>query len=79
MALPVSCSASDLAKASKCLDCIPSGMREPVLIYLLALIASQPLDAAELTKNAKCFDCIPQGMRLPVIIYLLCTIANDET
>lgn len=77
MAATISCEPADIVSASKCFDCIPQEMREPVEIYLLALIAGVELNSATLVEAAKCFQCIPKDMRDVVKLYLMCKLAND--
>lgn len=59
----------ELATNSRCYDCIPVGMRDAVLIYLLGVIAGVT-DIPTLMANAACYDCIPVGIRKSVQIYL---------
>lgn len=77
--------ATDLATVitnARCVDsCIPPGMRNAVLIYLLAVAAGlDPTDTNTLMNNAKCIDsCIPDGMKPAVIAKLLCDMAGAIT
>lgn len=77
--------ATDLATVitnARCVDtCIPPGMRNAVLIYLLAVAAGlDPTDTNTLMNNAKCIDsCIPDGMKPAVIAKLLCDMAATIT
>lgn len=58
-----------LADASPCYACIPKGMRDAVMIYLLAQLAEMT-DPQALINAARCYDCIPVGLRGAVTIYL---------
>lgn len=77
--------ATDLATVinnARCVDsCIPPGMRNAVLIYLLAVAAGiDPTDTNTLVNNARCIDsCIPDGAKPAVIAKLLCDIAANCT
>lgn len=74
--------ATDLATVinnARCVDsCVPPGMRNAVLIYLLAVAAGiDPTDTKTLLNNARCIDlCIPDGAKPAVIAKLLCDIAG---
>jgi hypothetical protein len=59
----------ELATNSRCFACIPTGIQDAVLIYLLAQIANVT-DPQTLVTNARCYDCIPQGLKPAVIMYL---------
>jgi hypothetical protein len=75
----IACDATSLLDASKCLDQIPPGRMDAVMIYLLAQIAGVSTDPTSLMDNAKCIDAvIPKGMRDAVIVSLLCSIANAD-
>lgn len=58
-----------LADASRCFDCIPVGMRDAVIIYLLNQLANMATPQ-QLVDASRCYDCIPAGLRSAVIVYL---------
>lgn len=70
-----------LANAARChASCIPDGMQNAVIIYLLAELTKK-LDPtaivtpATLIQGAKCYNsCIPPGLEQAAIIYLLAQI-----
>ena len=78
--MPVNCDPNALLEAAKCYKCIPEGMLNPVLIYLLSqslvIEGGTAPTIQQLLDGAKCFKCIPNGMQEEVIIYLLCHLAN---
>lgn len=68
---PVPTDPGDLVTASTCLDCIPKGRENSVIIYLLQAIAENTMTPNQLLDAARCNTCIPKGMENAVIIYLL--------
>lgn len=78
--MAVNCDPNALMQAAACYKCIPVGMQQEVMVYLLAnLLNSQTgasTDPAYLIAQAKCYKCIPSGAQDEVITYLLCQIAN---
>lgn len=77
----ISCDPNDLMAAAKCFKCIPGGMQNEVIIYLLANILNAEtgasMEPSYLMEKAKCFKCIPAGMQAEVETYLLCQIAQS--
>lgn len=75
----ISCDSPALVAAASCIDCtIPVGMRDAVLIYLLAVNAGVSTDPQTLIANAQQIDCcVPKGMRDAIIAQLLCSIAGS--
>lgn len=71
------CDAQSLVTQAACLDCgIPSGMQNPIIIYLLCQIAGIAPDPNALMAAASCLNCnIPDGIARFIIIQLLCQIA----
>lgn len=67
-----------LSDLSKCFDCIPKGMRDVVLIYILAQIVGIT-DPQTLVTNARCYDCIPVGLRSAASLYLDDAILSGDT
>lgn len=63
-----------LIKDSDCYRCIPTGMQNEVIIYLLNQILGTGLTPDQLVREAACYKCIPTGMQPEVQIYLLCQI-----
>jgi len=69
-------SVDQLIANSSCYKCIPTGMQNEVIIYLLNsilgtnLTPQQLMDAA-VSYQSTSFNCIPAGMQNEVIIYLL--------
>lgn len=63
-----------LIKDSDCYRCIPTGMQNEVIIYLLNQILGTNLTPQQLMDESKCYKCIPAGMQMEVQIYLLCQI-----
>lgn len=59
----------ELAANSRCFDCIPVGLRDAVIIYLLNQLANMATPQ-QLVDAARCYDCIPVGLRSAVITYL---------
>lgn len=74
--MAISCEPNDLLLQAKCFKCIPFGMQNEVIIYLLNQLLGTGLTPQQLMDNAKCFKCIPAGMQPEVQTYLLCQIAN---
>lgn len=74
--MAVNCDPNSLAQASACMKCIPPGMQNEVIIYLLNVISGLNLTPQQLMANAACLKCIPQGMQSEVQTYLLCQIAT---
>lgn len=78
--MAISCDTNDLMAAAKCYKCIPTGMQNEVIIYLLAEILKAEngaaVDPATLEQAARCYKCIPAGMQAEVQTYLLCQIAQ---
>ena len=72
----VSCDPNSLVQAAACFKCIPAGMQNEVITYLLAVIAGGSLDPNTLMLEASCMKCIPRGMQAEVQTYLLCQIVN---
>ena len=74
----ISCSSEALVEAAKCLDsCLPVGLRDAVLIYVLAVNAGVSTFPADLINSANQIDCcVPRGVRQAVIASLLCSIAQ---
>jgi len=69
MAVPTD--TGSLIEGAKCYDCIPVGMRDATMIYLLNQAMDTPESVSDLMENSKCYECIPDGMRKAVLIYLL--------
>ena len=59
----------ELATNSRCFACIPVGMRDAVIIYLLNQLANVATPQ-QLVDASRCYDCIPVGLRSAVITYL---------
>lgn len=74
--MAVSCDPNDLLQASSCVDCIPPGKMQSVIVYLLAVLSGSSTDPNYLMAQARCMDCIPDGYKPAVIIWLLCQIAS---
>ena len=72
----ISCDPSVLTEEAKCFKCIPTGMQNEVVIYLLNEILGTGLTAQQLMDNANCFKCIPNGMQPAIQTYLLCELVN---
>lgn len=70
---------AQLIQDARCIDsCVPPGMRQSIIIYLLAQIAGVSADPQTLVTNAQCVDhCVPAGMRASVIANLLNTIEEN--
>jgi hypothetical protein len=75
--MSIACDSASLLKASSCIDsCIPQGMKDAVLIYILATNAGVSTDPKSLMDGARQIDCcVPKGMRDAIIAQLLCTLA----
>lgn len=75
--MPIACDSASLINAAECIDsCIPVGMRDSILIYLLAVNAGVSTFPADLINSANLIDCcVPKGVRDAVIAQLLCAIA----
>ena len=58
------------------MKCIPTGMQNEVIIYLLNQILGTSLTPQQLMDAANCMKCIPTGMQTEVQTYLLCQIVN---
>ena len=65
-----------LAQAAACMSCVPRGMEQEIMIYLLQQIAGNTQTTDQLMESAKCIKCVPAGSQPEVIIYLLISIAN---
>jgi hypothetical protein len=78
--MPIVCSSEALVEAAKCLDsCLPVGLRDAVLIYVLAVNAGVSTSPADLINAANQIDCcVPRGVRQAVIASLLCSIAQKS-
>jgi hypothetical protein len=76
--MAIACDSASLLEASKCLDsCLPVGLRDAVLIYVLAVNAGVSTFPADLINSANQIDCcVPRGVRQAVIASLLCSIAQ---
>jgi len=68
----------EIATGAACIDaCIPPGMQQSALIYVLLQIQGGTLTTQQLIDGAACIDaCIPAGSRSSVAIYLLAQIAS---
>jgi hypothetical protein len=77
--MPIACTSEALVEASKCIDsCVPAGMRDAVLIYVLAVNAGVSTAPADLINGALQIDCcVPVGLRQAIIAQLLCANANS--
>jgi hypothetical protein len=75
--MPIACSSEALVEAAKCLDsCLPVGLRDAVLIYVLAVNAGVSTEPQSLINAANEIDCCtPKGMRDAIISQLLCSLA----
>jgi hypothetical protein len=75
--MAIACNSASLLESAKCLDsCLPVGMRDAVLIYVLAVNAGVSTDPQSLLNGALQIDCcVPVGMRQAIIAQLLCAIA----
>lgn len=73
--MPISCEPNDLIEASKCMKCIPTGMQQEVITYLLATMARVPIDPQVMIDASACLKCIPAGMQAEVQTMLLCVLA----
>jgi hypothetical protein len=73
----IACDSASLLNAATCLDsCIPQGMKDAVLIYVLAVNAGVSTAPADLINAANQIDCcVPKGLRDAVIAQLLCANA----
>jgi predicted amino acid dehydrogenase len=71
------CTPATLINAATCIDkCIPDGMKDAILIYVLATNAGVSTDPQSLIDGARQIDCcVPKGMRQAVIASLLCKLA----
>lgn len=67
---------SSLAQASACYKCIPTGMQNEVIIYLLNSMLATPLTVQQMLNGSRCMKCIPSGSQLEVQTYLLTQIAT---
>jgi hypothetical protein len=78
--MPIACDSASLLNAAKCLDsCLPAGLRDAVLIYVLAVNAGVSTDPKSLINAANQIDCcVPRGVRQAVIASLLCSIAQKS-
>lgn len=75
--MSVSTSPSELVSLSACYNCIPEAQQGPVLIYILASIASLTGQTpAQLMASAKCYQCMSQKDQSSVMTYLLNQIVN---
>lgn len=74
--MAITCTPQSLLESSACFSCIPKGIQQQVMIYLLAQIAEESTDAATLVAAAKCMSCIPHDLRNEIITNLICTIKN---
>jgi hypothetical protein len=78
----MTCTPTALLKAATCYDGIPEGMRQPVIIYLLASMMNSAtgasMDPTALTAAAKCYVGIPPEMQVAIQTYLLCQAANSS-
>lgn len=74
--MAISCEPADLIAASKCFVCVPKGMQNEVIIYLLQQIAGNTQTPNELLESAKCLKCLPPGTLPEIQVYLLCQIVN---
>ena len=75
--MPLACDSASLISAANQIDCcVPAGVRDAVLIYVLAVNAGVSTDPQNLINAANQIDCcVPQGLRQAVIASLLCSIA----
>ena len=73
----IACDSASLLNAATCLDsCLPVGVRDAVLIYVLAVNAGVSTAPADLINAANQIDCcVPKGLRDAVIAQLLCANA----
>lgn len=61
--IEISSDPSTLLQEAKCyLSCIPKGMQDVVMLYLLAQIAGVGTDVNAIIDSASCYDCIPLGL-----------------
>lgn len=69
-----------LMQAAACYRCIPGGMQNEVIIYILAQMLNAQtgaaVDPATLMANAACFKCVPMGTQSEVMTYLLAQLAT---
>lgn len=72
------CDSNSLVASATCYDCgIPTGMQQPVIIYLLCQIAGVAPDPNALVAAASCLNCgLPDGIQRFIIMQLLCQIVN---
>jgi len=79
--MAVSCDPNALLEAAKCYKCIPVGMQNPILIYLLSeslvVEGGTAPTIQQLLDGAKCYKCIPKETQEEVIIYLLCNLTGE--
>jgi hypothetical protein len=77
--MAIACDTNSLVQAATCIDCnIPVGMRDAVLIYVLATkagVSTKPQDLIDAARQIDC--CVPVGMRQAIIARLLCTLADQ--
>jgi len=74
--MAVSCSSNDLLNNSVCLECIPDGLKDDVVIYLLCQIAGITPDPNALIAASVQFQSLPKGIKQEIIAYLTCQAAN---
>ena len=76
--MAVNCDPNALLEAAKCFKCIPVGMQNPILIYLLSeslvVEGGTVPTIQQLLDGAKCYKCIPKETQEEVITYLLCQL-----
>lgn len=70
--MSVSCDPQDLMTASKCMRCIPPGMRDDVIIYLLCQIAEAG------SASQSCLVCIGAATEPVADATCDCSIAYND-
>ena len=70
----ISCSASDLAAVSQCLECLTPPQKQAAIIYLLCQLAGVEANPVTLATLAAPFMAMNKTQMTATQNYLLCTI-----
>lgn len=62
--------AQTLVNNARCLECLPAGTQQQVIVYLLGQLVGQS-DPQTILNNSRCFACLPPGTSETAMIYLL--------
>lgn len=75
--MAIDCTSEALVAAANENCCIPKGLENAAIIYLLNQLLTTPKTVHEILDGAACYKCIPQGMQLESQTYLLCLALQE--